>query len=294
MAPALPITIVSAASAASAGDHSGCASSRASWKRRRKIAEGGGLGGHGHERGDRRRSALVDVGSPLVEGRGGRLEREPGGGERDPGEEQRVGDADLVADRRGDRGKVGGPGGAVDERQPVEERGRPDGADHQVLEARLERLLLPHPAAAEHVERDRQQLEPDEQGDEVVGRGEHGHPANRREQQRVVLAAAGLADARRPQREQHREEAGGVEQDRQAERERVHHQRALDDRGRLARLPVHDGEDGRRDERGDRERGHESTLDRSSRQQPHHQHHDRPAERGDDRRQGEVVDLGRL
>jgi hypothetical protein len=40
-------------------------------------AEGGRLGGHGHEGGDRRRGALVDVGRPLVEGRHRGLEARP-------------------------------------------------------------------------------------------------------------------------------------------------------------------------------------------------------------------------
>ena len=57
---------------------------------------------HRHERGDRRRRALVDVRRPLVERRHRRLEREPGDDQRERGQEQRV----VAARRRrraGDR-----------------------------------------------------------------------------------------------------------------------------------------------------------------------------------------------
>jgi hypothetical protein len=105
-----------------------------------------------------------------VEGRERGLEREARRGEADADEHEGVVGqrADPVADRR----KVSRSAGAVDEREPVEQRRRPQRADDQVLEPRLERLLAAERRSAQHVERDREQLERDEQGDEVLRLGE--------------------------------------------------------------------------------------------------------------------------
>ena len=68
----------------------------------------------------------------------------------------------------------------------------------EVLQARLERRRAPHLGRAQHVERDRQQLEAEEQRHRVLRADEHGHAADRGQQQRVELAVRGLArrDAR--------------------------------------------------------------------------------------------------
>ncbi len=51
--------------------------------------------------------------------------------------------ARLPFDKRvGDRGEVGRAGRAVDQRQAVQQRGRADRADDQVLQPRLQRALL--------------------------------------------------------------------------------------------------------------------------------------------------------
>ena len=97
----LPTTIEIAASAASAGCQLSTAGPERDLEEAHEDAERGRLGRHRHERGDRRRSALVDVRRPLVEGGDRDLEREPGGGEPDPDQDQRVvGEpgADPVAD----------------------------------------------------------------------------------------------------------------------------------------------------------------------------------------------------
>ena len=92
-------------------------------------------------------------------------------------------------------GEVGRRRGAVDEGEPVEQRRRAQRADDQVLEPRLQRVLAAQRRAAEHVERDREQLERDEERDQVLGLGDHRHPEHRAEQQRLELAVA--AGARR-------------------------------------------------------------------------------------------------
>ena len=86
--------------------------------------------------------------------------------------------------------EVGRAGGAVDERQPVDERRRADRADHQVLEPRLERLLAAGLRRAQDVQRDRQQLDPEEHRDQVLRGDEHRHPEDAEQEQRVVLAVA--------------------------------------------------------------------------------------------------------
>ena len=83
-------------------------------------------------------------------------------------------------------------------RQPVEQRRRPDRADDQVLQPGLERVLAAHLGRAQHVERDRQQLEAEEQRRPgSARRDEHDHAERSSEQQRVELAVRRLAPARR-------------------------------------------------------------------------------------------------
>ena len=102
-------------------------------------AERGHLGRHRHERGHRRGGALVDVRRPLMEGGDRDLEGEPGCGQRDPDQDQRV-VGEPGADPLADAGEVGRARAAVDEGQAVEQGRRAERADDQVLEARLERV----------------------------------------------------------------------------------------------------------------------------------------------------------
>ena len=107
-----------------------------------------------------------------------------------PGVERR---ADLVEAQRAGRD--------VGEAAAEQQRGRPDGARDQVLEAALERRLAVDVEGAQDVQRDREQLERDEQGDEAVGRGEDAHPGAGEAEQRVVLGDA-VGDAARAPAEQ--------------------------------------------------------------------------------------------
>ena len=90
IAPTLPITIEATASAASAASQSSFAGQQRDVEEAQDDRERGRLGRDRHERGDRRRRALVDVGRPLVERRDRGLEGEAGDGERDAGQQQRV------------------------------------------------------------------------------------------------------------------------------------------------------------------------------------------------------------
>ncbi len=120
------------------------------------------------------------------------LEGEADRDEGDPDQDQRI-VGEIGADPLCDRGEVGrAAGAAVDERRAVEQRRRPDRADDQVLEPRLERLRPRAVRAAEDVERDREQLEGDEERDQVLRCGEQDHPEHRAEQESVALPEPGL------------------------------------------------------------------------------------------------------
>ena len=178
--------------------------------------ERGRLGRHGHERRDGGRRALVDVGRPLVEGGHRGLEGEADGGKRDAREQERVGDAHALAHRGPDSVQLRRAGGSVDQRQAVEQRGRAHRPDHQVLEAGLQRGPAPQLGRAQHVERDREQLEAHEEHDQVLGAGQDHHAGDRRQQERVVLAVRGLARGAAPQRQHDRHQSRHVEEHRDA------------------------------------------------------------------------------
>ena len=91
------------------------ASISATSNRRSKTPKRGRLRRDGHERGDRRRRALVDVGRPLVEGRDRGLEGQADDAQRDAGQQQRI--VDDVGRRRRSRcpTKSVDAGRAVDE-----------------------------------------------------------------------------------------------------------------------------------------------------------------------------------
>ncbi len=216
-------------------------------------AERGGLCGDRHERRDRRRRALVDVGRPLVEGGDRGLEGEAGDRQRDAGQQQHVGGEAVAGDRRGDRAEVGGAGGAVDQRDPVQQRRRADGADDQVLQPRLQRVLAFHFGRAQHVQRDRQQLQADEQRNGVLRRRQQRHPRDRGQQQRVKLAVAGFFGGERAPRQQHGRGAAGDQDQVEHQREVVDPQRPGEDR--LPFIPLPDRQARRRPECDERQSG---------------------------------------
>ena len=112
------------------------------------------LGHRGHEPGHRRRRALVDVGRPHVERHGGHLEGEADQQQGHPGQQHPVGGHHVVGQEVGDLGEVGGAGGAVDEGDAVDEDGRGEAAQDEVLERRLPRGGPPVVEGGQHVEGD--------------------------------------------------------------------------------------------------------------------------------------------
>ena len=180
----LPTSSDSTASPKTAGRQSTSYSRNAPTKMRSTRRERGGLRGRGHERGDRRRRALVDVGRPHVERRGRDLEAEPDQEQRETDEQHAVVEQHDLREELRDPGEVRRAGRAVDERDAVEEHRRRERAEQEVLEAGL---LRREPAAVErgeHVQRDRQDLERQEDGDEVVGRRHQHHAGGRAQHQR--------------------------------------------------------------------------------------------------------------
>jgi hypothetical protein len=116
-----------------------------------------------------------------VEGGDRELERQAGSAQRDPDQDQLV-VRHVAAEAVPDAGKVRRPRPAVDEREPVEQGGRAEGANDQVLEAGLERFPAAQRRPAEHVQRDREQLEPDEEDDQVLGHRKQRHAEHRGDQ----------------------------------------------------------------------------------------------------------------
>ena len=140
------------------------------------------LGGDAHEGGHRGRRSLVDVGRPGVEGRRADLEGEADEHEDDPADQQRV-DRQRAAHRLGDLRELGVPGLAVHQRHPEEEERGGEGAEQQVLDRRLLGALLLAGESAQDVERDREQLDGEEDDHEAGGAGQQHHPHRGRHQQ---------------------------------------------------------------------------------------------------------------
>ena len=248
--------------------------------------EGGGLGGDRHEGRDRGRRPLVDVRRPLVEGGDRGLEGEADGGHRDPDQDQRVAQHPLVGDPDRDPGEVGRAGAAVEEGHPVEQRRRADRADDQVLEPGLERALAPQVGRAEDVERDREGLDRDEEGDQVARLGEQDHAQHRADQQRVVLARAGFLGRRLADREQDGEGRHPDRDQRERDRQVVEHQGAGDQFQRLVPVPDQQPGGGRQGDQGEERRGAPQRPDHRA-----HQDDDEADREGDDRGDPGVIDM---
>jgi hypothetical protein len=148
-----------------------------------------GLAAHREEGGDGRRTALVDVRDPDVEGHGADLEAEADDDE-EQAELERGGHRARVVDRCAHRGEVEVAGRAVDPGDAVDEEGRGERADDHELDAGLDRARQAGPPGRHEEERDRDQLEADEERDEVVDRREQAHAQRREHEQRRELGAA--------------------------------------------------------------------------------------------------------
>ena len=96
------------------------------------------------------------------------------------------------APRRGARCRtsldVDAPGGGVDQGYAVEEKGRAEGAEEEILEGRFNGPQAPFQEPAEDVDGEGHHLQPDEDRDEAVRRDHRHHAEDGEEQERVVLA----------------------------------------------------------------------------------------------------------
>jgi hypothetical protein len=142
--------------------------------------DGRDLGGRGEEGGDRGRRALVDVGRPHVEGHGRDLEGQRRDHE-DDAHDDAGGDAGLGRERIGQPVEVGRAGEAVNQRGAVEQHARGERAQDEVLQARFGRARVVAVEGGQDVERQREQLEPEIEAHQVVGR-DHRHHADRGEE----------------------------------------------------------------------------------------------------------------
>ena len=90
--------------------------------------------------------------------------------------------------RRADLGQLGVPGLPVDQRHAEEQEARREAAEQQVLQRCLLGARLVAVEPAEDVERDREQLDGQEDDHQAARPGEEHHAGGRRQDQRVVLA----------------------------------------------------------------------------------------------------------
>ncbi len=194
----------------------------------REAGEGGGLHAHRHERGDGGRRALVDVGRPRVERDRGDLEPEADQQQRDGGERQRALLDGEMRELRGDRVEQRRAEGAVGHGDAEEEEARGEGAEQEVLQRGFRRAQVGPPDAGEHVDRDRHELEAQEEDDEVVGLRHHDHAEQGEQEHDVVLAALDADRFQVVHRHQQREDADDADHDGEEHREPVEHEAAAE------------------------------------------------------------------
>ena len=190
----------------------------------------GGLAAHGHEGGDGRGRALVDVGRPEVEGDERQLEEEPHQEEEEPEHEQGLAQAvGPRSQRRRQAAVVQGAGAAVEQGRAEEEEGRREGPQQEVLQGRLHGVLLGPEEAGQDVEGDGHGLEAQVEGDEVGGRGEHHHPRDGDGHEAVEFAPLDALLGEVVQREGGRKDGREDEERVEEEREGVRREERLRD-----------------------------------------------------------------
>ena len=161
--------------------------------------------------------------------KGGDLEDEPSEHRQQTQDEQAIG----VGHGFGRGGQARRARGSVDERQAVgHHRGR-HAAHEEELQRRFRRARLPLGESSQDVERDRHQLERDEEQHEIARRREDEHPEQRREHEDVVLTGATEErPARQRQPAEQPDERCGQEQPLGEESQAVLDERAAELRGR--------------------------------------------------------------
>ena len=221
-----------------------------------------GLDDRRHVRRHRNARGFVGVGRPGVEGHDRALQEEGQDHEHDSRTRHTV----VRTEPDGEGRRRHRPAGAVEERGPHQEHGRGRAAEDEVLQRRFGALRPPVGQQHQHVDRQRHQFEPEEQGQEAVGRLHQADAVERREQQRRELAVRELVarheQHRKGQRQHHGlgDQAGRVDRELSGERRcrvAAERQAGRGDRGRGDR------------EDGDAERG---ALPASGDLQAEHEH----------------------
>ena len=133
-----------------------------------------------HERGDRGRGALVDVGRPHVERDCGQLERKSRDDERDA-DCQPCGNTSRIHDRLRNTREVHRPREAIGQRYAIQEQARRQRAQDEVLQACFRRTYVVPRKRRQHVDGQRLKLQAHIQRHQVVGR-RHDHHAHGAEQ----------------------------------------------------------------------------------------------------------------
>src|SRR5581483_11702779 len=175
-----------------------------------------------------------------------------------------------------------------------QQRRRPDRADDEVLQARLERPDQVDVDGREHVERDREPLEAEEQGHQVPCLDEERHPGTGGGEQRVVLGDVLVAhplavrdedgDRTRPGEDHLRERSPPVAP-----------HRVVDDCRRDRRAVVEEcRQDARRDERTERDERARRPPRARGREHGHHQEHSSRTDQRKAGREREPVDVRRV
>ena len=199
--------------------------------------------------------------------------------------------ASAGADAFADAVEVGRAGAAVDEREAVEERGRAEASDDQVLEPGLEGGPPPQGGATKDVEGHRQQLEPDEEDDQVLRHREDRHAQDGGDEKGLELAvppgARGVVGRLLAPAERDYEDGAGDRDQRRDQRQVVEPKRAGHEVLFLAELP--DREAGRRPVGKEAHRGDEGAL--TSSHQTDEEHADEAGGQRDDHRYARVVDF---
>ena len=113
-----------------------------------------------------------------MERHGGHLEAEAHQHQGETGQQHGVLDQDRGGQVGVDANQAGGTGGPVDQGDPVEQEGRGEGPEHEVLDGRLLGLDPPEVHGRQDIDGDGKHLEAQEQHDQIVGRG-HDNPAGR-------------------------------------------------------------------------------------------------------------------
>ena len=198
----------------------------------REGRETGGLDAHGHERRHDRRRALVDVRRPDVEGHQRDLEAEAHQQERQA--ETELQREAVRRDRTRDDVEPRAAGGAVDERDAVEQERARERAQQKVLDRGLARTRVAAQRPRQHVDRHRHDLEGEEDHDQVVGRRHERHARGREQDQCIVFARRYLVLAQIVDGHEERARRSRTHQDGEEERVAVGAERVLEAAGHLS------------------------------------------------------------